>query len=134
MAKGNKRHGGHNQGKGRLGPYRAPYRSSEWNRDSSLRNKYGITSAQYDEMLQAQNFGCAICGAPAEEGKALSVDHDHTCCPQRKSTSGHNVTKCCGSCTRGLLCFHCNTALGHFRDDPNLMARAIVYLTEWTDE
>jgi len=30
---------------------------------------------------------------------------------------------------RGLLCQRCNMGIGQFRDDPNLMARAVEYLT-----
>lgn len=35
--------------------------------------------------------------------EAIRVDHDHKCCPGRKS---------CGRCIRGLLCDSCNLDLG----------------------
>lgn len=32
---------------------------------------------------------------------------------------------------RALLCHHCNVALGHLGDDPNLCLAAAMYLTNW---
>ena len=71
---------------------------------------YGITEAQYNELLERQGGGCAICGRTQEEnGRAryLSVDHDHRCCPGKKS---------CGKCVRGLLCLRCNNDMGWFEE------------------
>jgi hypothetical protein len=31
---------------------------------------------------------------------------------------------------RGLLCTNCNKAIGHFKDDPSLLLRAIAYLNK----
>lgn len=76
-----------------------------------LKYRYGITPEQYDEMLEAQEGVCAICKeAPTQQ--RLAVDHDHK--------TGE---------VRGLLCFSCNTALGHFRDDPERLISASDYLT-----
>ncbi|MFF9002615.1 endonuclease VII domain-containing protein [Streptomyces achromogenes] len=84
--------------------------------------RYGITLAQYEEMLAAQGGGCAICAAtePGGRGEKFHIDHDHACCPGIRS---------CGSCIRGLLCTGCNTALGGFRDDPKRLLAAVAYLT-----
>ena len=47
-------------------------------RASRLRRTFGITIAQYDELLDKQGGVCAICGKTPEENKrALAVDHDH---------------------------------------------------------
>ncbi|MGE0576133.1 MAG: endonuclease VII domain-containing protein [Reyranella sp.] len=64
-------------------------------------------------MERAQEGRCKICRRPAEEGqwKVLRVDHDHA--------TGK---------IRGLLCHHCNVALGHFGDSPELLERAAEYL------
>lgn len=96
--------------------------------DDQLKNSkilwmYGITVDDYNSRLAAQGGGCAICSAAPEEGKRLAVDHDHRCCPGRRS---------CGACVRGLLCRHCNLALGQFGDDPARVAQAAQYLTRST--
>jgi len=78
--------------------------------------RYGLTPAQYDEMLVKQGGGCAICGGAATRGgksSLLSVDHDHK-----------------SGLVRGLLCSHCNFAIGLFADDPVLLGRAIEYLKQ----
>jgi hypothetical protein len=83
-----------------------------------LKGTYSLTPEEYEARLVAQGGGCAICGK-APNGKALSVDHNHDCCPGKKS---------CGKCIRGLLCQQCNMGLGHFKDDTTLLRRAINYL------
>ena len=84
-------------------------------RDIKLRSTYGISQADYAEMLKTQGRGCAICGkTKAEEGMRLSVDHDHD--------TGE---------VRGLLCGSCNRAIGLLRHDPELLRSATVYLDQW---
>lgn len=81
--------------------------------------KYGLSPEMYDKMLAEQGGVCAICKTSCATGKRLAVDHDHSCCPGKKT---------CGKCVRGLLCTRCNTALGSFKDDVELLARATNYL------
>ncbi len=80
------------------------------NKNSQLKNKYKITLEQYNELVIQQNNLCLICKSPPGK-KQLFIDHCHI--------SGK---------VRGLLCSNCNTGLGMFKDDPNLMAVAIKYL------
>lgn len=75
-----------------------------------LRYKYGISLADYESMYKAQGGCCAICRAPHA---VLCVDHCH---------STRRV--------RGLLCSPCNTGIGHLRDSPDLLRKAIAYLGE----
>ena len=83
--------------------------------DSQLRSDYGISLADYDEMLEAQDNGCAICGkTEAEEGKRLAVDHNHET-----------------DQVRGLLCGNCNQAIGKLGHDPERLRNAIAYLEQW---
>jgi len=93
----------------------------EWN----FRKKFGITGEGYDRMLAEQNFVCAICQKPERhiskktgKARALHVDHDHHD-PNLK--------------VRGLLCSDCNTGIGHFKDDVEILRRAIAYLESHAD-
>ena len=84
----------------------------------------GITKAELDDMLAAQEGACAICGStdPGSKRRNFSIDHDHKCCPKDKS---------CVKCRRGLLCGVCNSSLGGFRDDPELLRKAADYIEKW---
>jgi hypothetical protein len=87
-------------------------------RDLYYRREFGIDLDQYNVMLDYQNDACAICGLPETyktKGniKNLAVDHCHT------------TNK-----IRGLLCVKCNTALGKFNDDIDILASAISYLQQ----
>ena len=73
--------------------------------------KYGLTMAQYDEMLEAQNGVCAVCGAACRTGSRLAIDHDHE--------TGK---------VRGLLCRPCNSSLGLMQDDAARLRAAADYL------
>lgn len=47
-------------------------------RDKRLRQTYGITLEQYNQILVAQDGKCAICGRPATDFSiSLNVDHEH---------------------------------------------------------
>lgn len=71
-----------------------------------------ITKQAYDGMYVAQNGCCVICGRHQSEfRKRLCIDHCH------------KTNK-----IRGLLCINCNTGLGHFKDNPQILANAIEYL------
>ena len=85
----------------------------------TMERHYGITSAEYDEILSHQNGVCAICSAPpsvldTRNGtlRKLHVDHNHL--------TGE---------VRGILCQRCNTTLGNMHDDVGLLQKAIEYLT-----
>jgi len=80
-------------------------------RAGHLRRKYGITPAEYGQMLARQGGVCFLCGSHPRPPYSLHVDHDHA--------SGK---------IRGLLCFNCNYALGHFADDPDRLRAAARYV------
>lgn len=81
-------------------------------KNSRLLKKYGITIEEWKVMLEAQNYQCKICGWPF--GQAMGDKHtDHN----------HKTGK-----IRGILCSKCNTALGLFEDNVNIMASAIEYI------
>lgn len=87
-------------------------------RDGHLRRKYGITSADYEALHDAQGGVCGICKLPemfddpkSGRPRLLSVDH----CAETGAV-------------RGLLCFRCNRGIGQFRDDAALLTSAAAYL------
>jgi len=78
-----------------------------------LKFHYGLLPEDYFQILKDQNNACAICSKPVAEDRKLAVDHDH------------ETNK-----IRGLLCFHCNTLLGHAFDNTDILKSAIKYLEE----
>jgi hypothetical protein len=93
--------------------YIADGRKAANDRRSYLMRKFGITPERYDEMLRAQDGGCAVCQKPPRDDISLHVDHDH-------------VT----GAVRGLLCFSCNAALGHLNEDRERITALSIYLLE----
>jgi hypothetical protein len=85
--------------------------------------RQGITPAQFDAALARQGGTCAICGR-GSRGMAWCVDHDH----ELAARHGHESTRGCIMCFRGILCRTCNVALGNFMDSPALMRRAAAYV------
>jgi hypothetical protein len=83
--------------------------------DLYLRRTYGITVEEYEQIVEYQGGKCYICRRATGKTRRLSVDHDH------KKGSGRQSV-------RGILCRPCNNFLGHFRDNPEIFARAIDYL------
>lgn len=82
-------------------------------RELQLLNKYGITLDIYHSILRSQGGRCAVCSTEqCVTGKNFAVDHDH---------NTGNV--------RGLLCQRCNTGIGKFRDDPEILSNALAYVT-----
>lgn len=75
------------------------------------RNKYDLTPIVYNDILISQKGLCSICGKVCKSGNRLAVDHNH-------KTGTY----------RGLLCVKCNTGLGQFNDNPDLLENAIKYL------
>ena len=82
-----------------------------------FKKRYNITPQEYEAMLEAQNYKCAICNKNAEDNKrgnkiqSLNIDH----CHKTKQV-------------RGLLCHQCNSGLGHFKDNTEFLLKAVDYL------
>lgn len=85
-----------------------------------IKSRYGISKKEYEKMLNDKNFTCDICGyvqpKNAEKMQKLYIDHCH------KTNQ-----------VRGLLCFSCNSALGHFKDNVEALKKAIKYLKKWQE-
>lgn len=95
----------------------------EARRDAYLRREYGLSSADVDARVMEQG-GCAVCGRGEPDDRGWQVDHDHACCPGKRS---------CGRCVRGVLCRPCNTALGLLRDSPDVALSAAAYMIQRVD-
>lgn len=81
----------------------------------SLRTRYGITSADYEELLKAQDYKCAICEREqCKTGRNFAVDHNH------------ETNK-----IRGLLCSNCNVGIGNLKDSIPLLRKSIDYLEKY---
>jgi len=79
--------------------------------------KYNLTPSDFNEIWEAQNGECAICGValkPRGRTKdSACVDHNHA--------TGE---------VRGLLCRACNHGIGNLKDSPFVLESAAKYLTE----
>lgn len=87
-----------------------PERYALIQRRHRLKKKYGLTLEKYAEIFNSQGGVCAICRTP-ESPRNMPVDHNHT--------TGE---------IRGILCDHCNKALGYFKDNVETMKTAIAYI------
>lgn len=79
-------------------------------KNNFLKRKYGITLEQYEKMVSDQEGKCAIC----KEIKKLVVDHSH-----KTGT------------VRDLLCNGCNSVLGHFHENQEVLRNASEYISKW---
>ncbi len=104
-----------------LQPYCYPctrIKSREWyshNKERArwkdIKRRYDLTQEEYQSLLTKQEGVCAICSKEA----SLVIDH----CHER-------------GVVRGLLCIACNSGLGGFYDDPDLLLGAADYLRRLT--
>ena len=93
-------------------------KTKEYGNELFLKRTYGLSKADFDVMLDKQNGKCAICKkeAPTHHKKRLNVDHCHKT-----------------GAIRGLLCDACNRGIGLFKDNPELLQKAISYLSTFTN-
>jgi hypothetical protein len=77
-------------------------------------DKFGITRQALAALVTKQDGRCAICDGELDLSPGCyktHLDHDHA--------TGE---------VRGLLCRLCNTGIGHLRDDPAILLKAVAYL------
>ena len=84
-------------------------------RNKNYKDRYGITLDDYNDMLKKQNNRCHLCGSHNDDTK-LYVDHCHK--------TGK---------VRGLLCHHCNTALGLLMESPDKIKGLMYYAEKHSD-
>lgn len=71
--------------------------------------EFGITSAEYWAIYQAQGGRCAGCQRATGARKRLAVDHEHN-----KPGCTHHPKVGCRKCIRALVCGPCNQMLGRY--------------------
>jgi hypothetical protein len=93
----------------------------KFGRKSLLKKNFNMTLEEYEVISQSQNNKCAICKQhetvihhSTKKLSCLSVDHNH-------STNKN----------RGLLCQLCNFGIGYFKDSPDLLREAALYLEKY---
>jgi hypothetical protein len=82
-------------------------------RSKKLESAYGLTLEAWNSLFESQRNCCAICKSPDTGGKGWATDHDHACCPGKKT---------CGNCVRSILCYHCNTTVGFIETHTDIEA------------
>ena len=89
-----------------------PKKTAVYARRSNLRRYYGLEESEYNVLFDSQDGKCSICQKQLERiSRSTHIDHCHS--------SGK---------IRGILCHHCNTAIGLFGDDVEKIKAAIEYL------
>ena len=129
--------------------------------NARLLKTYGITLDEYNEMLTDQGGECAICRRPPGT-KRLHVDHDHgvskvkslhersgkgwmssaeykgglyAAWGRSKSEAAKGLkAKLKRASVRGLLDWPCNSGLQKWREDPDRLEKAAVYLRKFEEK
>lgn len=88
----------------------------KYNLEKQIKNVYNTSLENIIIMYHSQNGNCKICNKHFEvheisKRTGLHIDHCH------------KTNK-----IRGLLCSNCNTSIGKFNEDINIMTNAIKYL------
>jgi hypothetical protein len=78
-----------------------------------LKKKYGLTPERLADELKKRDGQCDACGRRSR--RTLCIDHCHNT----------NVV-------RGFLCDECNTTLGQFNDDGDLLRKLANYADKFT--
>jgi hypothetical protein len=81
-------------------------------REDDRRRRRNCTPEHYAMLLEQQQGQCKICGS--FKGEELRIDHCHA-----RGT------------LRALLCDNCNWGLGNFKDNQDILRKAIDYLQQY---
>lgn len=81
--------------------------------NGNLLKAFGITTEQKQQLVEKQNNCCYLCKQQLKTTKNTHVDH---------------IDTDEGIIIRSILCSNCNTALGKFNEDHNLIRKASDYV------
>ena len=95
-----------------------PEKAKETVRKSTIKKKFNLSIDEYEQLLEKQNYKCAICGCnyiryKQQTNREFCIDDNHY--------TGE---------VRGLLCSVCNRAIGQLKDNPAILRKAADYLEE----
>lgn len=91
-----------------------PGRGRADSRAARLKRTHGLTLTRFTALFKSQKRRCKIClkSKPRKvQSSVWKVDHDHLTMK-----------------IRGILCGKCNLGLGYFRDDTEILSKAVLYL------
>jgi hypothetical protein len=99
-----------------------PEKSKYSARNRIIKHRHGVDIPWYEQKLKSQGNTCAICGVDRNNCTyanewSFAIDHCHK--------TGK---------LRGLLCNMCNRALGMFKDCPEVLRKAALYLEYYKDD
>jgi hypothetical protein len=86
-------------------------------KNENLMRNYRISLEVWEDIFSKQGNVCLIC---SKDSRRFVVDHDHECCPGKKT---------CGRCIRGIICENCNKTLGLIKDSKETLINMIKYLS-----
>lgn len=87
-----------------------------YRKNYAMNQKYGVGLDVLQQMTLLQEGKCAICQETPEPPRYLNLDHCHT--------TGK---------VRELLCWKCNIAIGHLRDNADYAQSLVAYLRRHQD-
>lgn len=83
-----------------------------------IKGNYNLSWNEYTTLLKNQENACAICYKPLKLHKGIDLPID-VACVDHCHTTGR---------IRGLLCSHCNSAIGLLKEDKRVLKRIVKYL------
>lgn len=92
---------------------------------SHLKQKFNLSSDEYEAMFLLQKGLCAICNKPETyKGRKSKRFPEHSVLVKRLSVDHNHLT----GKIRALLCHNCNLILGNSKDSIETLLNAISYL------
>jgi hypothetical protein len=96
-------------------------RTPENNRRALLKQRYGISVEELNQLHFEQNGQCAICDVEISTTIGYTAGKTHRCVVDHNALTGE---------VRGLLCDRCNLLLGHAGENTDRLHSAIIYLAQ----
>lgn len=95
------------------------------NRNKHMKRVYGITYLQYKDLFESQGGKCKICERQLDEQPQQTKRGGRRSGGEPVIDHCHHTDK-----VRGILCFHCNVALGHVNDSVDILSKMLEYLKQ----